>query len=397
MSHLRIAIPLAATAAVAPFALDTYLPSFPLMAETFGVTAHEVSLSVSVYILMLAVGQLVGGPMADRVGRSRVMLAGLVLFVLSSLAITQVQQLGVLNALRAVQAFGGGFLMVCVPAMVRDRVHGSEAAKMFSLIGLMMVAAPAIAPSIGAFLLRWGWPAIFYFLAAYGLLVIIVLRVTLFREGFLARAAHDSSAPNAAQLSAMMRYATVLKTSGAVRYVFLQGFLFTVMILFVTHASFIYQTHFNVTNATFGLLFGANIVMMWIAMMANRILLGYFPSKVLLKCAICLQMLAVSALVLSATLDLSIFFYAPALIMTVGMIGVTSPNCHACYMDYFAANGATAAAVMGAMQFGLSGCLSALSTLLPESLLSITIMQLACSLVAVGLIMWPKAAPQRAA
>lgn len=397
MSHLRIAIPLAATAAVAPFALDTYLPSFPLMAEAFGVTAHEVSLSVSVYILMLAVGQLVGGPMADRVGRPRVMLAGLVLFVLSSLAITQAQQLGVLNVLRAAQAFGGGFLMVCVPAMVRDRVHGSEAAKMFSLIGLMMVAAPAIAPSFGAFLLRWGWPAVFYFLAAYGLLVIIVLRLTLFRQGFLSHTASNTSTTQPAQLSAMTRYATVLKTPGAVRYVFLQGFLFTVMILFVTHASFIYQAHFNVTNTTFGLLFGANIVLMWIAMMANRILLGYFHSKVLLKFAACLQMLAVSVLVLSAALDLSIFFYAPALIVTVGMIGVTSPNCQACYMDHFAVNGATAAAVMGAMQFGLSGCLSALSTLLPESLLSITIMQLVCSTIAVGLVMWPKAALQKAA
>ncbi|HEY7771962.1 MAG TPA: multidrug effflux MFS transporter [Marinagarivorans sp.] len=396
MSHLRIAIPLAATGAVAPFALDTYLPAFPQMAAALGVSAHDISLSVSIYILVLALGQLVGGPLADRYGRRVVMSFGLGLFIASSLAISQVQSLLPLYSLRAVQAFGGGCLMVCVPALVRDRLHGKEAAKMFSLIGLMAVAAPAIAPSVGAFLLRWDWPAVFYFLAAYGLINLAVLQLTLFRRPAASpsRLATTSSS-NAGDLgdspmpSAWGRYWMVLKTAGAPRYVLLQGCIFSVMMLFVTHASFIYQSHFNVSNSTFALLFGANIVAMWFSMLANRMLLSYFESHALLRVAVCVQALAVVALTAGVALQWPVYFYAPALMLCVGMVGITSPNCQACYMDHFAVNGATAAALMGAMQFGLSGTLSALSTFLPENMLSIVLLQLACSVAAVVLVVWP--------
>lgn len=405
MSHLRIAIPLAATGAVAPFAIDTYLPAFPLMAAGLGVSVHDISLTISIYILMLAFGQLVGGPLADRFGRRAIMTLGLGLFIVSSLAIANVQSLVPLYILRAIQAFGGGWLIVCVPALVRDRLHGKEAAKMFSLIGLMAVAAPAIAPSVGAFLLRWDWPAVFVFLAGYGLVNLAVLHLTIFRKPVpkpfvLGQATKNQGSESGPQetgtspvanrsMSAWTRYLSVLKTPGAPRYVLLQGCIFSVMMLFVTHASFIYQSHFNVSNSAFALLFGANIVAMWFSMVANRILLTYFESKTLLRVAVCLQAFAVVALVVGVVLQLPIYFYAPALMLCVGMVGITSPNCQACYMDHFVVNGATAAALMGAMQFGLSGAMSAFSTFLPEHMLSIALVQLACSLAAVVLVLSP--------
>ncbi len=97
---------------------------------------------------MLALGQLVGGPLSDRLGRMPVMLAGLAIFGAASFLLSSSQSLAAFLLLRAVQAFGGGCAAVCIPALVRDRLSGREAARLFRLIGMIMVVAPAIAPGI---------------------------------------------------------------------------------------------------------------------------------------------------------------------------------------------------------------------------------------------------------
>ena len=388
MSQIRIAIPLAVTIAIVPFAVDTYLSAFPAMAEFYSTNVHGISRSISVYIFALALGQLVGGPLADRFGRQVVMRLGLGLFVLTSLVTTQTDTLTSLLWVRAAQAFGGGWVMVCVPALVRDRMHGAEAARMFSLIGLIMVAAPAIAPALGAFLMYWQWQAIFYFLAAYGLVAFITLELLLFRSQQSKVEAHQPQKLNAP--SPLQRYATVLKTKGALRYVFLQAMLFSVMMLFVTHASFIYQSHYQVSSKVFSILFAANILTMWLTMMATRALLNRYSPSILLKFAVSFQALSVTGLILIVGLNLPVYFYAPALMMSIGALGATSPNCQACYMEFFEQNGATASAIMGATQFGVAGTVSAISTFLPEQVLIITLMQAVCCMAALVLVLWPR-------
>ncbi len=392
MSQLRLALPLALTVAIAPFALDTYLPAFPAIAASLGVTVHQVSLSVTVYVAFMAVGQLSGGPLGDRFGRQVIMLAGLVVFALASLMISQINSLNQLLVLRAVQAFAGGWVVVCVPAMVRDHVQGVEAAKLFSMIGLIMVAAPAIAPSIGsAFLALDGWGTIFMFLGLYSLAAIIVMKRTLFlgqplfKPGPLPIPAAAPGTPNMAQ-----RYLHVITTPSALRYIFLQGLLFSVMMIFVTHASFIYQQHFGASPHTFSLLFGANIVAMWVIMMTNRILLTWLKPRRILTCAVTMQGLGLLLLVIITQLFPVIWAFVPAMMITLGAMGATSPNCQACYMEHFSHNSGTAAALMGAMQFGLAGLISTLSTLLPESIQSVVLAQAACSVLALCLAWWPE-------
>ncbi len=390
MSQLRIAFPLATSVAIAPFALDTYLPALPAMAVTYGVSLQFIAMSISIYIFALAVGQLIGGPLADLYGRALIMRIGLALFVLTSLVITQTHDFYTLLAVRAIQAFGGGWVMVCVPALVRDRMQGADAARMFSLIGLMMVAAPAIAPALGAFLLQWQWPAIFFFLAVYGVFVLVTLEFTLFRYHVdSANSISRAQTSGFEQPSAVKRYVEVLMTPSALRHVLIQGLLFSSMMLFVTHASFIYQTHYQVSSRLFSLFFAANIITMWLSMLVNRALLKKYQPLRLLKFAAVIQIIAVNALILVTGLELPLYFYVPALMIAVGMLGATSPNNQACYMEHFQRNGGTAAALMGSLQFGLAGTISWVSTLLPEEMFAIAIAQLMCSLGAVSLLFWP--------
>src|SRR5260221_4677606 len=114
MTNLKLAIILAMAVAMAPLAIDTYLPSFPYIAETMHIDINTLGLSVSVYMFGLAIGQFFGGPLSDCWGRAKVMLLGLSLFILASLLLTFSNNLTELLILRVLQAFGGGWALVSV-------------------------------------------------------------------------------------------------------------------------------------------------------------------------------------------------------------------------------------------------------------------------------------------
>ncbi|MGL5285141.1 MAG: multidrug effflux MFS transporter [Aeromonas sp.] len=379
--NLRFATLLAMTMALGPFALDTYLPAFPAMAQDLGCSVHEISLSISVYVFVLAFGQLVAGPLSDRIGRANVMLSGLLIFAMASALLTVVSTLPMLLLLRAVQAFGAGWAIVCVPALVRDRLHGREAAKFFSLIGLIGVVAPALAPSVGSTLLaRFAWPGIFVFLALYGLLMALLLKRMVFVGGV------GAASPQSHPMTLTARYGSVLANRPALRFLFIQAFSFSVMLLFITHASFIYQQHFGATPGQFSLLFGANMVVMLTVNIANRKLLNHFTPQRILALGLLLQGAGLLALILVTLFAPSLWLFLPAMMLTVGVMGAITPNTQACFMEYFTHNSGTAAALIGAAQFLFAGVISAGSALLPGSVLVIVLCQAACSAVCLLLL-----------
>jgi DHA1 family bicyclomycin/chloramphenicol resistance-like MFS transporter len=389
MSHLRLALAMAMTVAIAPLALDAYLPAFPDLAAFLGVSVHEISLSISVYVGALSLGQLVGGPLTDRYGRQPIMLGGLAIFAVCSFLISQAETLGQLLSLRALQAFGGGWVSVCVPAIVRDRVRGVEAAKLFSLIGLITVSAPAVAPALGSLLLKFGgWASIFLFLGCYGIMAVTILKFSIFSRRSRNAAAVGGTAP-AARLSVVQRYIRVFRTPMALRFILLQAAVFSIMMLFITHASFIYQEHFGVSAGLFSVFFGANVVAMAIIMLGNRWLLSRFSPLSILRGAVALQALAVAVLVIITQFLPLLWLFLPAIMLAIGSIGAISPNCQACYMEHFGEGGGTAAALMGATQFGIAGIVSALSTLMPESIQAVVLAQALCAMLALALAWWP--------
>lgn len=379
MSHFRLAVVLALTVALGPFAIDAYLPAFPSMAESLGVSLHSVALSISVYIMALAAGQLVGGPLADRYGRQPIMLSGLVMFLIASLLLWQVDSLRGLLWLRALQAFGAGWATACVPALVRDQVHGVEAAKLFSLIALIMIGAPAIAPSLGTLILLWSdWHTIFLCLAIYSALLIIIVKLLLFGK-------YSGSPYQGDRTSPLQRYLAVFKTRAAMRFVLIQAAVFSVMMIFVTHSSFIYQVHYRVSNGLFGALFGANIVFMAMMNLGNRKLLNIYSTQRIMRACLIVQAAAVVFLLAVAYWQWPLWCFVLGTVTTIGMFGGISPNNQACYMDYFEKNGGTAGALMGAVQFSVAGTLSALSALLPETLLTVVLPQAVCCFAGLAL------------
>lgn len=368
------------TTALVPLALDAYLPAFPAIADALSASVHEISLSISVYVFFLAFGQLIGGPLSDRVGRATVMLTGLAIFVTASYLLSKTVSLEFFLLLRIIQAFGGGWATVCVAALVRDRLSGNEAARFFSLIGLIMVAAPALAPSIGnLFLVIFGWESIFLVLAIYALSMIVILKMSVFARSSTPTKSHS-------HVSIWQRYGAVFAKRAALRFMLLQSLAFSVMLLFITHASFIYQEHFGLGSQTFALLFGANIVFMMIMNLVNRKLLKTVLAVNVLRWGLTLQATGIAMLILVMVFHPNVYLFVPAMIITVGSMGVITSNTQACFMEFFTEHAGTASALLGAATFSVAGTISALSALIPQTVIAVVLAQAVCSLVCLSLI-----------
>lgn len=381
---IAVVFALGFTMMLGPFAIDTYLPAFPLIAESLGVTIHEVSLSISIYMVGFAFGQLTGGAMSDRYGRRRVLATGLCIFAAASFFLSQVDSMQALLLGRLLQSIGGGWTGVSIPALVRDRVHGIQAAKLFSMIGMVAIVAPAIAPAIGALLLEFGeWGLVFICLGSYALCLLPLLQVTVFRGPHKPRPTRDSE-------TILGRYLGVLGTASARPYIFWQTASFGGLIMFVTYASFIYQDHFGQSRGAFTLLFACNIFAMFACNLLNRILLNRMHPRQIMFTASTLQAISGVLLLGTAVFEAPVYVFLPAMMLYAGTLGAISPNIQASYLDYFPHSAASATAVMGTAQFGLGGAASALSNLLPEALLSVTACIAACAAIGFCCMLWAR-------
>lgn len=355
MSDKKFPLIMAMIMAITPFAIDSYLPSFPAIAAHFSVGVDSVALTISLYIVGLAIGQLFAGPLADRHHKSHLIILGLTIFALASLVIALSPSFEYVQVARFVQGFGGGFSVVCVPALIRERATGNEAAKLFSLIGLIMVAAPAIAPLFGSVLMLIdGWQCIFYFLMLYAISVACVAKVSIKDRP---KVAHDKP-----RTSVLRSYIGVFKNTQAMRYLLIQGLAFSILMILIANASFIYQGYFGFERFSFSLLFGANVLAMAIFNRLNRLGLNSMSTNELLQKVLLIQLAACAVLVLLIYLEAPVAVIVVAIMLMIGGQGAITPNTNAIYITHFESNAGSASALLGASQFIIASLMSALST-----------------------------------
>ena len=174
-------------AMVAPFCIDTYLPSFPSIATDLDASPVQMQQSLSLYLLGFAVMTLFYGSVSDSLGRRTVILFALIGFSLTSIGLALVNDIELFLLLRLIQGAFASAGIVVGRAVVRDLFHGHQAQQVMSTVMLLFGIAPAIAPVIGGlFEVAFGWRAIFIFLAAWGVVLILLvfcgLRETLPKE-----------------------------------------------------------------------------------------------------------------------------------------------------------------------------------------------------------------------
>jgi MFS transporter, DHA1 family, multidrug resistance protein len=162
-----LAYALAALAALAPFAIDTYLPAFHVIGEALGATDLQIQQSLTFYLLPYAAMTLWHGAISDAIGRMTTIKWGLGIFVLASIGCALASNVETLWFFRALQGMSGGAGNTVARAMVRDLFEGPQAQRVMATVQMLFGIAPAVAPIIGGVLLGINWQFIFIFLAIY--------------------------------------------------------------------------------------------------------------------------------------------------------------------------------------------------------------------------------------
>ena len=171
---------LALVTAIAPAALHVLVPAFPLLATDFDAAPAGVQLVLILFLIGIATGQLVYGPVSDRFGRRPVLIAGLALFLVGTVLCGVAWSLPTLIIGRTLQALGGCAGMVLGRAIVRDVYDRERSASALATIMMVMSLAPSLSPAIGAYLAEWGgWRADFVLLGTVGAGILIVIALKL--------------------------------------------------------------------------------------------------------------------------------------------------------------------------------------------------------------------------
>lgn len=179
-STRRLALLLGGLAMFGPFSIDTIFPAFPVIGAQFGADKLAMQQTISVYLLAYALTSVVHGPLSDAIGRRKVILGGLAIFILASIGCALSRDLPTLLAFRAVQGLSAGVGLIVGRALIRDVLHGDDAQRLMSHVSMIFGIAPAIAPIIGGWILGWSrWPMVFWFLVVFSLLLFVATWLAL--------------------------------------------------------------------------------------------------------------------------------------------------------------------------------------------------------------------------
>ncbi|SNS43530.1 MFS transporter, DHA1 family, bicyclomycin/chloramphenicol resistance protein [Geodermatophilus pulveris] len=349
-----LALVLGAFVAVGPLTIDMYLPALPTIATELGTTPALVQLTLTGTLVGLALGQLVLGPLSDALGRRAPLLAGTALYVVASALILVAPGIEVLGVLRFLQGVGTAAGAVVAMAVVRDLFTGRAAATMLSRLFLVLGAAPVLAPTLGGELLRFtSWRGIFAVLTLYGLLLLAVgwyaLRETL-------PPARRSSAGVGETLRT---YRWLLRDRTLVGLVLVAGLTMAGLFSYVSGSSFVFQEQFGLDEQQFGLLFGAGAVWLIAATQLNPVALRrWSPAQVLVAGTVGGAVSGAVLLALAATGTGGLPGVVVPLWAMLFASGLALPNAPALALSRHGDNAGAAAALLGAVQFGVGAAVS---------------------------------------
>ena len=351
---LHILLILGGLSAFGPLSIDMYLPAFPAMAEDLGVSSEQIQLSLSVYFIGLASGQLVYGPLADRFGRRKPLLFGIGLFCLASLACALAPTLDWLLAARFAQALGGCAGMVVNRAVVRDLCEPIDAAKAFSQLMLIMGVAPILAPLAGTALLGLaGWASIFWFLAVFSGLFALAVYF------FLPETLPPHMAPPPLR-SAFGRYTGLLREPLFMFHALTGGVAMAGMFAYIAGSPYVFLELYQVPVEQYAWLFGSIAAGFILSAQLNSRLLRRWSQLALIRGTTFIYMLATVTLLLAAWLQVeSLWLFLPPLVLSVAIISQVLPNASACALAGHGHQAGIASALMGTMQFAIAGITSA--------------------------------------
>ncbi len=270
---------LAALAALAPFAIDTYLPAFHIMGAELVATDVQIQQSLTFYLLPYAAMTLWHGAISDAIGRITTIKWGLSIFVLASIGCAFAPNVEALWFFRALQGASGGAGNTVARAMVRDLFEGAAAQRVMATIQMLFGIAPAVAPIIGGLLLGFHWQAIFIFLAVYAGLSLWAA-VTFLPETMPPEKRIKLSAKNV-----LASFKTIFGDAEFAKICIAIGSNFSGFFVYVLASPVFLGKHLHLTPQQYGYLFIPTVTGMVLGSFLARRAAGRFIAKKVVKCA----------------------------------------------------------------------------------------------------------------
>jgi len=343
--HTRLTFIVALLSMVGPFSIDAYLPSFPDIEATFGISRALLSQSLSVYLAAFAASTLLWGPLADRFGRRRVILASLSLYVLASAGCALAGNATNFIVLRTLQGFAASGGLIAGRAMIRDAHDAESAHRAMAQVTLVFALAPAIAPVLGAWLHdHYGWRSVFWFLCVFGALLIGMMVLT--RET-LSATQRQSVQP----LLVARVYARTLQHRQFPLMVLSLGFAFAGIFLYIAGAPTVIYDFLGLGTDDFGVQFIPMVAgLMLGAFVSSRLSHRWTPVRIVSTGFAVLAAAVVLNLVQVALFDATVLFtIGPLVIYAVGT-AMIMPVITVLALDCFPHHRGTAASMQGFVQ-----------------------------------------------
>lgn len=376
---------LGALTAIGPLSIDMYLPSFPAIEHGLGANSGSVELTLASYFIGMAVGQLFYGPFSDRFGRKPPLYAGLALYFIASIGCMLAQSVEALTSWRLLQGLGGCAGAVIARAIVRDRCGAREAARVFSMLILVMGLAPMLAPLLGGQLLVVaGWRALFGVLAGFAVLCLASLYLGLPES-------HRTDEEPPLRFSGVLaNYARLLGSRSFLGYTLSGGLVMAGMFAYIAGSPFVMIQLLGLSPQHFAVFFGLNALGFVVASQLNARLLRTLTPTSILHRALWLPIMTGGGLVLLQIAGyLNLYTLLPGLFLFVSSVGLINPNASAAALATHGQQAGTASALMGAVQFAMAMLSGVLVSLLHDgSALPLCALLAVCGAAAFAVNRW---------
>jgi DHA1 family bicyclomycin/chloramphenicol resistance-like MFS transporter len=376
--HFVVILILGALSTISPFSIDMYLPGFPAIAKDLNTTIDQVQLSLTSYLIGIALGQLLYGPLLDRFGRRMPLYAGLVVYIIASLGCAMTNSIDALIAMRFLQAIGGCAGMVASQALVRDLFPINKTAQAFSSLTLVIAVSPLIAPTIGGYVTAgFGWHVVFLILAS--VMAIIMGCIYFFLPEGRTADASMSLRPQAV----LTNFLTVLKQQQFLIYAFAGGIATAAPFAFIAGSSDVFINLYHTSEQEYGWIFTIVASAIIGSTQLNHILLKRYTSQHIIKVTLVVQNLVGIVLVVGTAYGWYDKYELVGMmfLFLIGQ-GLTGPNGTALALAPFTKLTGSAAAIQGSIRMGVGGLTSAaVSALHNNTPVPMVAMMALCSLV----------------
>jgi MFS transporter, DHA1 family, multidrug resistance protein len=385
-----LVIILGAVTAFAPMSIDMYLPSVPMIARTFGAAPGAAQITLASFLAGMAIGQFFYGPASDRWGRRGPILVGAAVYVIASAACALAPSLFWLTVARFVQALGGCAGPVVARAIVRDRFEHRDAARVLSLLMLVMGLAPIIAPMVGGALLTvMGWRAIFWVLVGFGIVISVATIIWLPESRSAETAAHARSE------HPIRGYVTLLGNLPLIGFILSGALNSAAVFSYVSASPGLLIGVYGVPASQFGWVFGLNAGAMIAMSQVNGHLLRRYTPEQLLIWARPVTIAFAFVLAVSAFTGLGgMWGVLVPLFFILGSFGFIGPNTMAGGLNLDPRRAGSISALMGGAQFAVGALASAAITVVgdpgPRPMAAVILVCIVASTAALYALALPK-------